>query len=74
MTAVTFIIMRHMGIMGIFRILIRNLSTSTHEYLESNCGSKHIMLLSNFGEENRGLSFVCETGFHHQLVLVPPIG
>ena len=43
----------------------------THEYSESNRASKYVMLLSNFGEENRGLSPVSETGFRHELVLSP---
>ena len=30
------------------------------------------MLLSNIGDEHRGLSPVSEAGFRHQLVLVPP--
>ena len=58
----------------VFTIVIiqsRN-SASTHEYSENNCASKYVMLLSNFGKENRGLSPVSEAGFRHQLVLVPP--
>ena len=45
---------------------------STHEYSESKRASKYVMLLSNFVEEQRGLSPVSEAGFRHQLVLVPP--
>ena len=47
-------------------------SASTHEYSESNRANKYVMLLSNFREENRGLSPVSEAGLRHQLVLVPP--
>ena len=46
-------------------------SASTHEYFESNCASKCVMLLSNFGAEHRRLSPVSEAGFCYQLVLVP---
>ena len=35
-------------------------STSTHEYFESNRASKYVMLLTNFGDEHRGLSPVSE--------------
>ena len=49
-------------------------SASTHEYSESNRASKYVMLLSNFGDENRGLSLVSEAGFRHQLVHVAPTG
>ena len=43
-------------------------SASTHEYSESNRASKYVMLLSNFVDENRGLSPVSEAGFRQQLV------
>ena len=33
---------------------------------------KYVMLLSNFGDEHRGLSPVSDAGFRHQLVLIPP--
>ena len=35
-------------------------------------GSKYVMLLSNFGDEHRGLNPVSEMGFRQQVVLVPP--
>ena len=47
-------------------------SASTHEYSEIKYASKYVTLLSNFGDENCGLSLVSEAGFRHQLVLVPP--
>ena len=47
------------------------ISASTHEYSKSNRASKYVMLLSNFGDEHRGLSPVTEAGFRHKLVLVP---
>ena len=49
-------------------------SASTHEYTESNRASKYVMLLSNSGNEHRGLSPVSDAGFRHQLVVVPPTG
>ena len=48
-------------------------SASTDEYSKSNHASKYVMLLSNCGEENHGLSPVSEAGFRHRLVLVSPI-
>ena len=47
-------------------------SASTHEYSESNRASKYVMLLSNFGDEHRGLSPASKAGFRCQLVLVLP--
>ena len=47
-------------------------STSPHEYSESNCTNKYVMLLSNIWGEHRGLSQFSEAGWRHQLVLVPP--
>ena len=37
-----------------------------------NRASKYVALLSNLGDEHRGLSPVSEAGFRYQLVLVPP--
>ena len=58
-----------------FRFLLSNQETAralTSTPKLSNRASKYVTLLSNFGEENRGLSPVSETGFRHQLVLIPP--
>ena len=47
-------------------------SASAHEYSVSNRVNKYIMSLSNFWDENRGLSHFSKKWSRHQLVLVPP--
>ena len=44
---------------------------SAQEYSGSNRANKYVMLLSNFWDENRGLSHFSEKWSRHQLALVP---